>query len=148
MFADINCSIVALSMIVRLRLEIIQFMHMLPVILYGRKEIKLMRLPTISRLAELLEKITLHTTKIVSAKKRNEKLRSWVNLCPLKISKSFLLIENCITRLGSEKVSTLLNLKGFHITNLKDNFHQIKVYPDHKFFFCDNQWSIWIRVFL
>lgn len=73
-----------------------------------------------------------YCTRIVPVRKKSGKLRLCIDLRPLnerviKQKFPFLLIEDCLLRLGNKSVFTLLDLKH--------GFHQIKVHPDHTHFF-------------
>jgi hypothetical protein len=124
-------------------------MRILPVILYGQEEIKFMRSSTISWFAELLERITPYCARVILVV---EEKSSCINLHLLSARikcKPFLSIENCIARLGNKKVFMFIScrFKRRFSHHRKDDFHQIKVHPDHKYFslaIVATRPSIWI----
>lgn len=73
-----------------------------------------------------------YCARIVPIKKKNGSIRLCVGLRSLnsrtvKQKYPFLIIEDCLTQLNDKSVFTLLDLK--------DGFHQIKIYPDHTKYF-------------
>jgi len=73
-----------------------------------------------------------YCARVIPVQKKNGSLRLCVDLCPLndrvvKQKYSFLLIEDCLSRLNDKKIFSLLDLK--------DGFHQINVHPEHTQYF-------------
>jgi len=69
-----------------------------------------------------------YCARVVPVRKKNGTLRLCVDLRPLnervmKQKYPFPVIEDCLANLGSKSIFTLLDLK--------DDFHQIKIHPDH-----------------
>lgn len=76
--------------------------------------------------------ISPYCARVIPVRKKNGSLRLCVDLRPLnsrvfKQKYPFPLVEDCLSRLSSKRVFTLLDLK--------DSFHQIKVHPDYTKYF-------------
>ncbi|KMQ88500.1 hypothetical protein RF55_12002 [Lasius niger] len=73
-----------------------------------------------------------YCARVVPVRKKNGSTRLCVDLRPLnervvKQKYPFLLIEDCLARIGDKSIFTLLDLK--------DGFHQIKIHPEHTRYF-------------
>jgi len=81
---------------------------------------------------------TSYCARVVPVKKKNGTLRLCIDLLNERVMKQkypFPIIEDCLTHLGSKSIFTLLDLK--------DGFHQVKIYPDYtKYFFLRPQTNI------
>jgi len=76
--------------------------------------------------------VSPYCARVVPVRKRSGKLRLCVDLRPLNARiecqrYSFLVIEECLSRLANKQVFTLLDLR--------DSFHQIRVHPDSTKYF-------------
>lgn len=86
------------------------------------------------------ESTSEYCVRIVPIKKKNDALCLCVDLRPLneRVSKQkypFLFIKDCLMKISNKNVFSLLDLK--------DGFHNIKIYPEHEVFrFRHTKWPI------